>query len=163
MHVTRAWNPCVARLHQTATSRKAGVAMQLKWLPKHSCVTIWEMSVTACSLERIFLLDKWGELAVSTAVCVLCAPAFRDLFLSQLYREYSCSLCRQLNRVTLPLAADTPGAASKSYEHKFWNSHPFPTVADAVQTEVNEYQRQLCSLIHFLVLFKTVPCQSWLN
>ena len=54
----------------------------------------------------------------------------------------------ELNRVTLPLAADTPGAAvTKSYDlhatDKFWNSHrgsPFPTVADAVQTEVNEYR-----------------------
>ena len=48
----------------------------------------------------------------------------------------------------MPLAADsTTDASTKSYDlhitDKFWNSHrgsPFPTVADAVQTEVNEYR-----------------------
>ena len=59
----------------------------------------------------------------------------------------------ELNRVTLPLSTedtDTPAAAAgqtKSYDlhmaDKFWASHrgsPFPTVADAVQTEVNDYR-----------------------
>ena len=53
-----------------------------------------------------------------------------------------------MNRVTIPNAESTMrDGPSKTYDllsgDKFWETHrgsPFPTVADAVQSELNEYK-----------------------